>query len=340
MFVKRVLIICTVPFIFLSCALIWLGDLELTTIPAENNQIINSDDQITIGFSEEVDRISFESIFSLTGPGGDEEGDFLWDTASVVFLPAGEMQPGFRYRMKINGELKAVDGKTYTEYIDIPFYYRSDALPPLFLSSDPANAEIINTDTELILNFSKAVDSDSFEDSFSLSPSTDFSCEWTDGGARVVISPVQAWTNLKYYSWLISTELTDSEGIHLPRKETGSFLVQFDTTAPLITGIHPAADNGDGSYSILSAFGPENLLLGQHLALTFSEGIDFTSLRQNLSFDPSIEGYIAAINPATALYYISEDLPPANEFKLTIEKGLTDTRGNATIEDWTSNFTP
>ena len=338
--VRKAVTILGISMLFISCALIWLGDLNLTTAPSEPEQILGTGESISIAFSEEVDRFSFESIFHLAGPEGDAEGDFLWEIGSVVFSPAGEMQPGFRYRMTINGELKTIDGKSFSKYIDIPFFYTTDDFPPLLVSASPEAFLPVDTNFELTLVFNKVINKDSFDEGFTINPASDFNCDWNSDATEVTISPDEAWINLKHYTWSVSTDVTDLDGIPLARKETGSFLVQLDLTAPSVTGVYPATDNGDGSFSVLTALTPDDLLLGQHLAITFSEDIDFTSLRQNLTLNPSIEGYTAALDSKAVLYYIEENVPPAAEYEMTIEAGLKDLSGNASIEDWRLTFTP
>ncbi len=335
-----VLFISALPLLFFSCALIWLGDLELEPDPSEPEQIFGPEEYITVRFSEEPDRFSFESIFSLAGPDGDADGDFLWETDSVVFAPHKEMQPGHRYRMQIFGDLKTADGRSFTKYIDIPFYYQTDELPPVLVSTVPDNTAIVDVDNTIVFSFSKPIDRNSFDDGFTLRPSAEFDCSWNENSTVVTITPDNAWINLCCYNWSISPEVTDEAGIPLPRKSSGSFLVQADTDAPSVTGIYPAGDNADGSYSVLTALSADDLLLGQHLALTFSESIDFSSLRRQLSLTPSIDGYIVAIDPQTALYYIDEELPPDQEYELIIEEGLMDTRGNSTTSNWSLYFTP
>ncbi len=335
-----VIFISALPLLFFSCALIWLGDLELELNPSEPEEVFGEDELISIGFLEELDRFSFESIFSLAGPDGEEDGDFLWETDSVVFVPHEEMQPGYRYRMQISGDLKTADGKSFTKHIDIPFYCQTDELPPVLVSAVPADAAIVDIDNAIVFSFSKPIDRDSFDDGFTLRPSTEFDCNWNGNSTVATITPDNAWTNLGCYNWSISPEVTDESGIPLPRKSSGSFLVQIDTDAPSVTGVYPAGDNADGSYSLLTALSADDLLLGQHLALTFSENIDFSSLRRQLSLTPSIDGYIVAIDPQTALYYIDEELPPDQEYELIIEEGLTDTRGNSTTSNWSLSFTP
>ncbi len=323
-----------------SCSFIWLGGIEVNTVPSEPEKILGADDSIEISFSEIPDHYSFESIFSLAGPDGEETGKFLWEGCYAAFKPDKAMQPGFRYRIQIKGSLKTADGKTFSQYIDIPFYYLTNDLPPVLVSAVPENASLVGLDQAVILTFSKPIDSDTFDDGFTLSPSAEFGYSWNDDYTVVTITPDETWVNLNRYSWTIYTKVTDQSGIPIPRNCSGSFYVRTDTEPPSITGVYPVSDNSDGSYTVLTVFSAEDLLFSQHLAVVFSECIDFSSLERKLTFTPSINGFIMPLDCSTAMYYIDEDLPPAAEYTLKIEEGLADVSGNLTIDDWEIKFTP
>lgn len=339
MYCNRLLLFAAVILIS-SCGLIYLGDLGVSVYPANPDDILGTAENINVSFTEEVDKLSFESAFQLTGVSGSEDGDFNWDGDSVEFIANEAMRPGFRYRLKITGEIKTADGKTFSKNINIPFYYLHDALPPVLVLSNPENAAIAEIDTQLILTFSKSMDAESFEKHFNLTPNTDHSTVWNSDSTKVTITPEQGWINLQYYRWSLSDEITDLSDIPLPENFNGSFLVQTDTLAPDITAVYPAADNGDGSFTILTALTLEDLQTGNHIAVEFTEDIDFFSLRQCLSFAPSIDGYIVSLNPDTALYYIDENLPPGCDYEITIAEGLEDSSGNASTSEWIMTFTP
>ncbi|HAK46234.1 MAG TPA: hypothetical protein DCO79_10005, partial [Spirochaeta sp.] len=345
MFGKKKAALLSVVVLLSSCSLIYLGDITIEVVPSFADSILEANETIRIVFSEEPEHSSFESIFKLTGPDGACEGDFEWSIddqsqTSVVFSPLDDMQPGFRYRLKIKGDLDCVSGRVFSKDINIPFYYLTDALPPVLNSVTVNNADIVDVQTEIVFSFSKAVDSDSFDDAFSLNPSTDFDISWNAAGTAVTVSPTDKWLNLQYYRWSISTDLIDNEDIPIPKLESGSFLVQADTSAPELLSICPAADNGDGSFTLKTALGGEDLLSGEHLAITFSEEVDYNSLVRNFSINPSIDGYLLEYDTDTVLYYINESLPPDTEYELIINEGLEDTAGNSTADEISVSFIP
>ncbi|MBI9108595.1 MAG: Ig-like domain-containing protein [Spirochaetales bacterium] len=323
-----------------ACGLIDLSVLNVTSFPEYPDDILKPGEQISLLFSEPVDRLGTEALFHLTGPEGDCDGFFSWDDCRMVFTPDKKMQPGFRYCLKSDGDIKTPDRRSFYINILLPFYYETDALPPLLVDRSPADAEITGTQQPIELCFSKPILKNIFEQEFTISPQTALEYLWNSDSTGLRISPKKQWLNLQFYKWTIPTDITDHEGIPMPEVYSGSFLVQLDTSAPSVIGVHPARDNEDGTFSILTDLNPDELTLGEHLSLSFSEAVDFASLRQSFGIDPSIDGYLLSLTPDTALYYIDESLPPETEYRLSLQRGLKDLSGNAAPDDWEMIFTP
>lgn len=330
----------------LSCSFIDLRGLEITVFPAEADAVLRDNETVKLSFSPAIREKIFEETFKLSGVSGEMDGDFEWinndmdSSQTVCFYPLEKLQPGFQYRLKINGELTARDGRTFFKKINIPFYYLTDADPPVIEAVSLKPAEITDIYASLKLTFSKGIDKDSFNDGFRLSPASDWVSEWNTDGSRVVITPEEQWLNLQYYRWTLSTDIISTDGIPLPEEYEGSFLVQNDTAAPKLSSLYPAADNKDGSFTLKTLLSADDLLIKEHLALNFSKAVDLDSLRKNLLFNPSIEGYLTAVSANTILYYIHEEIPPGNTYELTITEGLEDNNGNSTAADITRVFTP
>ncbi|MDC7226719.1 MAG: Ig-like domain-containing protein [Spirochaetales bacterium] len=323
-----------------GCGIIDITGPVITTYPSEINTVVGHDQPLTASFSEAVDQIAFEDIYGVEGPAGQLEGDFEWDGLEVVFSPLEALSPGAKYRLKIDGIIKTINGGQYAKYVDIPFYYQTDEFPPVLLDYQPMDCEFVDTKQNIRLEFSKTVDTDSLKKAFSLSPADDFIIDWDEDNTTAVIKPETEWQNLQFYSWQLSTELLDTLGISAVEEKKGSFLVQCDSTPPEIISIHPAECNNDGSFFVRSSAGPDELNLGEHLAIIFSEAINFDSLTKNFSLTPSPDGYLLLLTPETVLYYIDEDISPGENFDAVIRKGLEDGFGNASTSDWKLNFTP
>lgn len=323
-----------------SCGFINLDELDLSTIPAESGMILKKDQNISIIFSESVDRQSFEEVFTLSSSSGIKDGDFSWSENSAVFYPLDELVPGTAYKIEIKGELKTVDGRLFHKNIILKFYWQTDELPVVLSSYSPDTAETVDTASPLRLRFTKPVDSDSFESQFRITPGTQYDVSWNADSTEAVIQPVKQWKNLQYYEWSLSDKITDQSGIPLASGYRGSFLTQADLISPELTGAYPAADNLDGSFSILDALNLNDLAVDQHIALNFSEGISFESLNRKLSFSPSVSGYLICIDQSTFLYYINEHLPPGTSCTLTLAEGIEDLSGNKSRAAERIDFTP
>ncbi|MBN2049764.1 MAG: Ig-like domain-containing protein [Spirochaetales bacterium] len=295
---------------------------------------------LSLTFSLPVEPRSAERIFRLTGPSGLLEGDFFWEGLVMSFTPLSSLQPGFRYTLSFQGRVSTLNGTCYDKDLLIPFYYLTDAGPPLLIQVSPAEATVVDVAQPVVLTFSRGMLTRSVEDSFSLQPGTKTDFQWNADNTVVTITPADRWVNLQYYTWVLTSEATNTEEIPIPGDYTGSFLVQVDTRPPALISSHPAHDKGDGSFAVLKLLTLNDLSRDDHIALVFSEAVDFESLTTCLKLEPSLEGYLLSLHPREALYYILEDIPPEQDYTLILRKGLEDSSGNPTTENIEVSFTP
>jgi len=89
-----------------SCALIDLSEIKMTSFPENPEDILKAEEHVYLQFSEQVVRLSAESLFKLAGPQGICEGSFIWEENKMIFIPDVKMQPGFRYSLDFKGNLK------------------------------------------------------------------------------------------------------------------------------------------------------------------------------------------------------------------------------------------
>lgn len=322
-----------------SCGFIDLSDIEIYTWPGSPDQVLSAHEDISLNFSDEVDQFSLEAIFKLSGPDGLVEGDFDWIGKKAIFTPETELIPGFRYRLKIEGDFNAADGKAFTKHINIPFYYCSDTHPPLLSSFSPQIAAISPANVPLVLTFSKSMNPESFENYFSFNAEVNYSITWNNEVTKATISPESVWDNLYYHCWNISTDIADAEGIRITEEIGGSFMVQTEWPS-LIVSTYPASCNDDGSFNLHKDVSADELKTGEHLVFEFNQAVDEDSLEKHLSFTPSIDGYLLPLSPEKMMYYIKEQLPPATIYTVKISKGLEDTQTNPAASKWSIQFTP
>ena len=327
-------------FTILSCGLICIDELEISTYPDTCNCILKKEDRITVNFQTAPEKSSLEKLFRIEGPDGQIDGDFNWNENEAEYIPCKALSPGYRYCLKIDGEIRTREGKLYRKNISIPFYYETDESPPVVEFFEPSNAGIVDINTPLRMVFSRQIKTAAFDSAFSLNPGISYRTEWNKDSTEVNIIPDPCWMNLKYYRWTLSDCLTDMNGISLPCDAEGSFLVQQDITPPELTGVFPAVEDSSGTFTLLSGIDLDSLGINQHIAMRFSEDVDYFSLTKCLLFEPSIRGYLLNFSSDILIYYISENLSPGCEYSLELKEGISDTSGNISSDEWNIRFTP
>jgi len=81
---------------------------SITPSPKEKDVIVSS--SITASFSQEMNKASVESSFSLTDSfGGNVSGSFVWSNDSFVFKPQNDLKYGIGYAVKIAGTAMSVN---------------------------------------------------------------------------------------------------------------------------------------------------------------------------------------------------------------------------------------
>jgi hypothetical protein len=109
---------------------------------------------ITASFSQEMNKASVESSFSLTDPSGKNvPGSFVWSNNSFVFKPNDNLKYGIDYAVKIAGTSMSVNNVTLDANMnglgegspkdDFVWTFTTETFPSLVVELKPANKSII-----------------------------------------------------------------------------------------------------------------------------------------------------------------------------------------------------
>jgi len=153
-----------------SCASPWvnLSKLGVSTWPDTPNQVLTPTDKIRVTFSAPVDHPSTQNLLNVTSADGVAMGDRVWQGDTLAWTPVATLTPGKRYTLEFSGQVRAADGRVFSQAIAVPFYSASDALPGVLRSFSPLDGASASVTVPLVLNFSAAMDPASFETGFSL----------------------------------------------------------------------------------------------------------------------------------------------------------------------------
>ncbi len=351
-----------------GCALINLLPFPITTMPATADQVLSSAPNVWVQFSAAVDEGEVQPLFSVTGTGGQAvPGDLSWQGNKLTFTPASPFERGVRYVLTLQGTVNVNDGRTFQENIIVPFYVGTNAGPPIIASITPASGSTVGQGASVSLAFSQPMSETSFQDGFSLSPSTAYSLSWNASATTVTIAPKAQWTAETLYSWTLSTSCTAKSGVPLDRQWSGTYLVQ-QGNAPTVISVQPATVTLTGStttVTLLPDTGAPDVSGGaatpapsynNSLALVFSEDVNLPALESALSLSPAVAGTMqrvcsgltacAAIPGAPAqaggifVYTPSSDWTMSQQYVLTISTALTDLNGNPIASPYWLAFTP
>ncbi len=330
----------TLILLIFSCQIIDMSDIEVTIYPSERNQIIEEDDIIWIEFSENIGQTEAEGFIQLLGPEGIVEGDLTWQDKRLRLRPYEDLTRGFRYNFKFQGMINTIDGRNYQIDKNIPFYAGTDSSKAILVSFTPESGTITSAFDPIAFNFSKELDTNSFEQNFTINPSADLDFFWENDNSKVTVTAEQKWTNQKLHQWKIPAKVTDTDQIQIAMEYSKTFLVQLDVTPPQILNIQPTIKQNDGTYLPLTALGLTDIENNNDIYFQFDDSIDFASLNSSFSIKPDLDGHLKQISPQEFVYIKGDNFVPAEEHTITFKEGLQDISGNSIPEDIVYNFIP
>ncbi len=329
--------------LLVSCRFVSLEKIQVTHFPSERNVIISRNDTLWIDFSIPLDNREAEGLFGVYGDTGSGSGIFTWDENRLIFDPVPDLAAGGRYVFTYQGTAESADGRTFSFDIQVPFFVETDSPPPVILQHDPADAATASTQSPLILTFSRAMDTESFEEGFRITPSLEFDSSWNAAEDTVTIMPQEEWRNLTLYTWRLTEEIRDKAGIALAYPFSSCFIVQEDSESPTLTEIQPAERSGANFIPIAVSDPNEplkDLKVRDAIMMSFSEDILFDSLSSAFKMDPSVSGYIQRIDVGIFVFVPLEGYTMNQTYHLSIRTDVKDLSGNPMQAEYELWFEP
>jgi hypothetical protein len=324
-----------------SCGLVDLREVPVSTDPSRSGAVLDdSRYAVSAEFGAAMEQDDAEKAFSVESEDGAVEGDFFWSGKTLAFLPVDKWKPGVRYRLVLKGTIKAKDGREARPDIDLPFYALRGPGAPIVASFTPADGASILADPDrgayVELVFSEAMDRQSAEDAFSLSPSAELDFSWNAGGTVLRATPKEDLSVCASYRWTIGTEALAADWAPLARSEAGRFATDGDAVPPRVVRTFAAARLGA---SWVEA-GPSlaDIPPGGAFGVEFSEAMDDASARRSLSFSPALSGAADRVD-ARRYVYVPDAVPEAGtEYVLTVSADAEDEAGLSMGNDYAERF--
>lgn len=325
---------------FFSCNIISFEELEVNCNLPETISFFE-DDYIIINFSIVPNYYSVESNLNLQIDGKNVKTEKIWMNNCCYIKPTEGWTYGKDYAFSISSNaIQMADGRTYSISLFRSFHYGSVAKKLQLVSCSIPQDSIVNSDTPLIFSFNYPVDISSFEKYFVITPSIKKQINYSNENTTVSITPLENWETNKVYSWKIS-DVKSKNNYPMEKELSGSFYAPIDTIQPVIVNVNPVICN-NSLKTWMSDKELSEMNITNSIGISFSEPIDFDSLNDAISFNPSIQGYLIQYDEAGKgfVWCIERNWEPETEYQLKISTSLVDRNKQPLKEDYIKHFTP
>ncbi len=205
-----------------------------------------------------------------------------------------------------------------------------DTVSPVVIQRAPERGEELPPDGSVVLVFDRAMDHDSVEDAFQVSPKVEGHLKWVDE-RTVRFEPARDLTRDAEYHVTVGQEAQASDGNALD----GAYRFRFRTVGYLEAAqVIPAPDTED-----VEAASAITVIFNRPVVpLMAVSDPAYTDLPQPVTFDPPIEGSGEWLN--TSIYVFTPDaaLSGGTSYTARIASGLADTTGGVLAEDYVWSF--
>lgn len=314
--------------LFTSCSVVSFEELIIESNLSKNSLYFNNE-FFQIKFSIPINENCIEEIISIKENNSTIKYTIEWNGSTLLLKPISEWKQGAYYSVNINGTAKTKDNKNYELSKNFSFYYGQAEEPFILLNYTTPNS----TSKKLVLNFNKAVNIQSFEEKFSLSPFIRTKKNYTNNNKRIEIIPENDWTVNTVFNFSIKELLSETNDILLT-SYTNDFLANIDLNAPKLISIKPAIINNikSNEYTLLennfniNEKTIENISINNSLSFTFNKEMDLNSFETNFSISPKTPGRFYK-DKETIIFIPDDYFQIKNEYTIKIDENLCDKNG-------------
>jgi hypothetical protein len=329
------------------------------TVPQDMSEHVNCSTDISVFFSEPMDRTSVQNAFSISPV---VNGVYSWTNNDTLlrYMTARPLSSPVRYTVTLPAGIfdktgMASDSQTLFSFLTgrsyggpsvSGIYTYGDTGMPIESRYWPDGKTGISKNTVIALRFTKTMNHFTAENAFSLEPAVQGWFEWsTAEGETMIFHPDQGLEQSRKYVASVDQSASDSDNNAL----ASEFRLEFTINAPDsqsfdINSILPhtggSLSRSDLNTIPLSGTHTNTFLVGFGTV----SGIDIGSVQDNTSIsrfagsgDPSYAGAVFSVSagpdPASVLLKLG-DLAPKNYYKLNFnsgDQGIRDNAGNLLI---------
>ena len=326
-----------------ACGIIDLRPVTVIVYPGAAYTVLPTRDaKLSVVFSAEPVRVEAERAFSVRSQAGNVEGDFYWESRGFTWAPLAPLDPGTRYRIKLEGSVSTIDGREARPEIDIPFFVVRFAAPPRLMAFTPLDGEsapVTGGGTAVVVaQFSEAMDPRTVREAFSLRPMAALEMSWNADGTVVSVIPDEHLSPCTTYSWTLSTKACAMDGAPIPETVEASFITDADHTVPFVERTYPVVYSGGAWVDAGSDLSEVDYDCS--LAVLFSEPVLGHSVVSAVRIEPSQPGTVDHVEPRLIVYTPDQGWEPEKTLTLVVTPDIEDMSGLCMMDEYRQRFTP
>jgi alpha-2-macroglobulin len=211
-------------------------------LPKENAADVDVESALVVSFNQPVvplgaDVSSLPTAFELE-PSVTGKGEWI-NTSTYIFYPEPAMAGGTQYTLRLNPDLKAVNGVGLDA--EAASEWKFTTAHPKVVSIDPTTDQKLALDPQITLTFNQPMDTKSVEQNFVFSGPegmVDGSFKWSENGTVLSFAPQEELTRNSGYILNIDAAAKSKGGMKLG-DDYGAVFNTFDNFAVTSTDVQP-----------------------------------------------------------------------------------------------------
>ncbi len=331
-------ILVLIPLLCTACNFISFDE-ESVDCSISANQTYFEEQAVCFSFSSTPDTYQVEQSITMSSDSKAVEVKYTWGGTTLLVQPSAGWEKGKNYTIKFDGTFTLSGTRLQASIIRSFIYGQKDEL--LDFNKTGSICIVQNVQSPLVFVFSKALQESSFVKNFSLSPNVDFNISFSEDKKSVSVIPKTSWAVNTLYTWNFHNILS-ADGYYRPKEESGFFSPVTDTSLPQILTVCPVQEINN-EMQFLSALPIDNNIREKDiLGFIFSKPMDIDSVKNGITFTPSISGYIKQVDSSnTKFVFIPEAMFKIQQrYTISILSSVCDTNAITLYEQKNFFFTP
>lgn len=340
-----------------SCKFVSFESEGVKILPGNADSFFCGDHAIVF-FESEVNKQSAQEAVCLKTENCECGLELSWEGDRMLKIrPEEGWVKGKLYQLELNGTILKSEGNSFSVYEKACFFYGADCEnreetemgtfgENFVLLSEPSEEENIDGGEALVFEFSQPVNKADFLKAFCLEPSVDFFVESGEENTVFSVYPLKNWKINVRYRWNFKN-LVSRENWILQKKTGGHFSSGRELTSPELLTVCPVIFDLERDCAVEKGEWLLNLGLDQNLSsegcigFVFSRAMNFSSVREQISFSPSVSGVFLKSEDETKFIFVpKENYKTGTQYLLTVDEKLEDKNGIHLSEEHKENFYP